>query len=591
MSGILTRLLGGTQRRDSSGSWISEDAFTSLVALLNGAAGGYAFKTASGTTITPDTAMQTTAVYACVRILSESVASLPLITYRRLEDGGKERAPDFYLYPILHALPNPEMTSFELFETLMGHLALWGNAYCEIEMDGAGRVRALWPLRPDRMEIKRDRETQQIVYEYMLPNSSQPVTLSSERVMHLKGLSVSGMVGLSPIAMARQSIGLALATEEFGARFYSNNAQPGGVLEHPGKLGDEAYGRLKTSWTETHAGLSNAHRVAILEEGMKFEKIGIPPNDAQFLETRKYQTTEIARVFRIPPHMLADLDRATFSNIEQQSLEFVIHTIRPWLVRIEQSIVRSLLTEAERRVYFAEFLVDGLLRGDTQSRYSAYAIGRQWGWLSVNDVRGLENMNPVEDGDDYLVPMNMTTLGAPTPDTGVTPEAEEPVQEPAIAEGETEEDIQRSIAAMSHVYRDAMQRIAKRVTRDTQDAARKHLAAGNVDKFNDWLDQFSLDLRQFIEKTLIPVAHSHLEVFVWAGTFDSNAAAAARIVRAWSSSYMTDLLTKASGCATRARLNKRDVVSAFEAEMAFSDEIVDGWVQDLAQTVANEVRK
>lgn len=582
MSGILTRLFGGAQRRDSSGSWISEDTWTSLAALLNGVAGGYAYKTASGTTITPDTAMQTTAVYACVRILSESVASLPLITYRRLEDGGKERAPDFYLYPILHSLPNPEMTSFELFETLMGHLALWGNAYCEIEMDGAGRVRALWPLRPDRMTITRDRETKQIVYEYMLPNSSQPVPLAAARVMHLKGLSVSGMVGLSPIAMARQSIGLALATEEFGARFYSNNAQPGGVLEHPGKLGDEAYGRLKASWTETHAGLSNAHRVAILEEGMKFEKIGIPPNDAQFLETRKYQTTEIARVFRIPPHMLADLDRATFSNIEQQSLEFVIHTIRPWLVRIEQSIVRSLLTEAERRVYFAEFLVDGLLRGDTQSRYSSYAIGRQWGWLSVNDVRTLENMNPVDGGNEYLVPMNMMTLGAPAPDTETTPADEAPVEE---AEGETEEDIQRSIVAMGYIYRDAMQRIAKRVARDTQDAARKHLAAGNVDRFNDWMNQYTLDLQQYIEKTLVPVTHAHLELFHWTGIEEGNAWNAAYMARIWGNRYMHDLLSRARECVTCARLDKRDLVAAFEDEMTFSEEDIGMWAQDLALAV------
>ena len=323
--------------------------------------------------VSPSTALQVTAVFACVRILAETVAGLPLHVYRRLENGGKARAPDHYLYSLLHYLPNPEMTSFEFREVMMGHVCTWGNAYAEIEFDRAGRVRALWPLRPDRMTVKRVNGRLQYIYKLSKPDSQgrTEITLRDEQVFHVHGLGSDGIVGYSPIHLARQAVGLALAAEEFGARFFGNDARPGVVLEHPGQLGDEAHKRLRESWESRHGGLDKSHRVAILEEGLKVHEIGLPPEDAQFLQTRKFQVSEIARMFRIPPHMIADLERATFSNIEHQSLEFVIHTIRPWLVRWEQEIYRSLLTPQERKTYFAEFLVDGLLRGDIKSRYGA----------------------------------------------------------------------------------------------------------------------------------------------------------------------------------------------------------------------------
>ena len=236
--------------------------------------------------------------------------------------------------------------------------------------------------------------------------------LRGEFVLHLRGLGSNGIIGYSPIQLHRQAIGLTQAAEQFGATLFKNNARPAAVLEHPGELGADAQTRLRKSWEELHTGLENQHRIAILEEGMKLHEVGIPPDDAQFLQTRKFQTLEIARIYRMQPHLIQDLEHATFSNIEHQGIEFVVHTLRPWLVRWEQRILLQLFLERERDEFFAEFNVDALLRGDIASRYTAYATGRQWGWLSRNDVREKENMNPIAGGDDYLSPLNMTPLNA-----------------------------------------------------------------------------------------------------------------------------------------------------------------------------------
>jgi len=288
------------------------------------------------------TAMQTTAVYACVRILAETVASLPLHVFKYTADGS-EKATQHPLYPILHDEPNPEMTTFIFRETLMTHLLLWGNAYAQIIRDGRGRVISLYPLMPNRIEVKRS-DTGNLYYQYRR-DTGEIVILSTDEVLHVPGLGFDGLIGYSPIAMAKNAIGMTLATEEFGASFYSNGARPGGILEHPGTVKDIK--RLRDSWDAAYQGVRNANRVAILEEGMKYTPIGIPPEAAQFLQTRKFQTEEICRIFRVPPHLVADLDKATFSNIEHQSISFVIHTIRPWLVRLEQGFNKSLLSRAE----------------------------------------------------------------------------------------------------------------------------------------------------------------------------------------------------------------------------------------------------
>ena len=363
--------------------------------------------TTSGKTVNEKTALQTTAVYACVRILSETLASLPLHMYRHT-DSGKEKATSNPLYRLLHDEPNPEMTSFVFRETLMSHLLLWGNAYAQIIRDGRGKVVALYPLLPDKMEVDRT-AIGELFYEYQ--SDKGKVVLKKEEVIHIPGLGFDGIKGQSPIAMAKNAIGMAIATEEYGAKFFSNGANPGGVLEHPGVVKDPK--RVRDSWNAVYQGSSNAHRVAVLEEGMKFTPIGIPPEQAQFIATRKFQISEIARIFRIPPHMIGDLEKSSFSNIEQQSLEFVKYTLDPWVVRWEMALRKALLNPAEKEEYFIKFNVDGLLRGDYQSRMSGYAVGRQNGWLSANDVRELEDLNRIPEelgGDLYLINGNMTKL-------------------------------------------------------------------------------------------------------------------------------------------------------------------------------------
>lgn len=370
----------------------------------------------AGKRVNERSAMQMTAVYSCVRILSEAVASLPVHIYRYNDSGGKEKALDHPLYFLLHDEPNPEMTSFAFRETLMTHLLLWGNAYAQIIRNGKGEIIGLYPLMPDRMTVDRD-DKGRLYYEYQLSSDDahtmkgSTVILQPKDVLHIPGLGFDGLVGYSPIAMAKNAIGLAIAAEEYGSKFYANGAAPSGVLEHPGTLKDPS--KVRESWTQTFGGSSNANKVAVLEEGMKYTPISISPNEAQFLETRKFQINEIARIFRVPPHMVGDLEKSSFSNIEQQSLEFVKYTLDPWVSRWEQNMMRSLLAEEEKPTYFIKFNVDGLLRGDYQSRMNGYAIGRQNGWMSANDIRELENLDRIPEelgGDLYLINGNMTKL-------------------------------------------------------------------------------------------------------------------------------------------------------------------------------------
>ena len=369
----------------------------------------------SGKSVTERSAMQMTAVYSCVRILAEAVAGLPLHFYKQTEEG-KTKATDHNLYRLLHDEPNPEMSSFVFRETLMTHLLLWGNAYAQIIRNGKGEIVALYPLMPNKMKVDRDSEGQ-IYYTYTRSNDEAPtmegttVYLQKENVLHIPGLGFDGLVGYSPIAMAKNAIGLAIATEEYGAKFFANGAAPSGVLEHPGTIKDPA--RVREAWQSQFGGSGNSGKVAVLEEGMKYTPISISPDQAQFLETRKFQINEIARIFRVPPHMVGDLEKSSFSNIEQHSLEFVKYTLDPWIVRWEQSLARSLLSDDEKKSYYFKFNLEGLLRGDYVSRTSGYATARQNGWMSANDIRELENMDriPVEQGGDlYLINGNMLPM-------------------------------------------------------------------------------------------------------------------------------------------------------------------------------------
>ncbi|WP_442952673.1 phage portal protein [Pauljensenia sp. OF14-1SRA] len=372
--------------------------------------------TSAGRPVTERSAMQMTAVYSCVRILAEAIAGLPLHLYRYKDGGGKEKAIDHSLYRLLHDEPNPEMTSFVFRETLMTHLLLWGNAFAQVVRNGLGEVIGLYPLQPNRMSVGRDLDSKALYYEYQTTwdepaGEYKIIRLTPSDVLHIPGLGFDGLVGYSPIAMAKNAIGLAQATEDYGASFFANGAAPGGVLEHPGTIKDPS--RVRESWQQTFGGARNGNKVAVLEEGMKYTPISVSPEQAQFLETRKFQLNEIARIFRIPPHMIGDLEKSSFSNIEQQSLEFVKYTLDPWVIRWEQAITKTLLNPREKQQLFVKFNVEGLLRGDYQSRMEGYAVARQNGWMSANDIRELENLDRIEaadGGDLYLVNGNMLPL-------------------------------------------------------------------------------------------------------------------------------------------------------------------------------------
>lgn len=364
----------------------------------------------AGKSVTPRSAMQMSAVYACVRVIAETVASLPLHVYQFTDDG-KEKAMDHPLYQLLHDEPNSEMTSFVWRETMLSHLLLWGNAYSQIIRSGRGQIVGLYPLLPDKMNVDRN-SSGALVYEYTT-RDSKLVKLRAEDVLHIPGLGFDGIMGYSPIALEKNAIGLSMAAEEYGSKFFAHGATPSGVLTHPNTVKNPA--GLRESWNAAYGGTSNSGKVAILEENMKFERISMPNNEAQFLESRKFQVNEICRIYRVPPHMVGDLEHATFSNIEHQSISFAMHTIRPWLVRVEQSLNRALFSDQEKGSFYSRFNIDGLMRGSYKERMEGYAIGRQNGWMSANDIRELENMNPIDatlGGDDYLVNGNMIPIVA-----------------------------------------------------------------------------------------------------------------------------------------------------------------------------------
>ena len=324
--------------------------------------------TNSGERVDEKSAMQISTVYACVRLLAETVASLPLHLYKYTGQGdGKERATEHPLYKILYRQANPEMTSFSFREAIMTHLLLWGNAYAQIVRDGKNGILGLYPLLPENVEIDRA-ENGDLFYTYHAYTDEVPgehdkdIIFQRDEILHIPGLGFNGLVGFSPIAMMKNALGTTLAVEKYGSSFFKNGAQPAGVLEHPGVLKDPQ--KIRDNWMNAYGGAGNAHKVAVLEEGMAYKPISLPPEDSQFLSTREFGVEEICRIFRVPPHMVQDLKRATFNNIEHQSIDFVMHTIMPWLVRIEQALIKDVLIEEEQDQFFPKFNVDGLMRGD-----------------------------------------------------------------------------------------------------------------------------------------------------------------------------------------------------------------------------------
>lgn len=439
---------------------------------------------ASGQRVTSDTALQVAAVMACVRVISEAVASLPLFVYRQRPDGGKEKATDHPLFLMLHTrrgMPNRWQTAQEFREQMQAHVLLRGNAYAEIRGFGS-EIDELIPLHPDSVTVEQ-LDNRRLRYKVQEDGTERK--LSQDRVFHLRGLSGDGICGLNPIGYARNAIGLAIATETHGSNLFKNGAKPGGVLEHPGKLAKEAALQLRQDWESLHAGSHNAGRTAVLEGGMKYHEIGMSSEDAQFLESRQFQVIEICRIFRVPPHMVYDLMRATFSNIEHQGLEFVQYSLMPWLQRWESGITKSLIADDDN--YFAEHNVDGLLRGDISSRYAAYATGKQWGWLSTNEIRGMENLNPVEDGDIYLQPLNMVEAG----------EEPEPAQEP---QQPPDERAQRVLA------RDAAERIANAEIRELSKRIDK--ASEDRGRWNEWVAQLFAKHQDYASQVISPICEA-----------------------------------------------------------------------------------
>lgn len=533
----------------------------------------------SGVAVNQGTALTSTAVFAAVRVRAETVSSLPLPVYRRLTPRGKEQAPEHPLYRVLHDMANPEMTALEFRELMQSHLDLWGNAFSRIDLDGRGQVESLWPLRPDRMRITRLNDGM-LNYEQTEQNGKK-TNYKASNVLHIKGMGSNGIIGYSPITLLREAIGLSLATQEFGARFFANDASPKVVLTHPAILSPEASKRIKASWKKAHAGLSRAHSTALLEEGMDVKTIGVPPEDAQFLETRKFQISEIARIFRVPPHMIGDLERATFSNVEQQALDFVVHTIRPLLVRWEAAIQSSLFTQAERQQYFAEHIIDGLLRGDVKTRWEAYIKGIQNGVYSANDVRELENKNPLPGdlGNKYYMPLNMVE---------VTDQKPPPIE----TNQQKRKRVKRSATARKRIgesfhalFEEVALSLVRRERADVMRAVRKFLTTRNKADFDVWLQDFYAEHRGLVETKMLPVYAALAKNVQVEAAAEINAAAGMTpelegFVDAYNQGYAQRHIASSQGqIRSIVRKNPDDLVGAISERM-------DEWVEKRPNKIA-----
>ena len=410
----------------------------------------FVFGTAnSGERVDEKSAMQIATVYACVRLLAESVACLPLHLYQLDGEDGKLKAKDHPLYKILYRQANPEMTSFSFWEVMMTHLLLWGNAYAQIVRDGKNGILGLYPLLPENVEMDRENggELYYIYHAYTdeVPGeTNKDILFRRDEILHIPGMGFNGLVGFSPIAMMKNALGTTLAVERYGSSFFKNGAQPSGVLEHPGVLKNPE--KIRQNWSDVYGGAGNAHKVAVLEEGMHYKPISLPPEDSQFLSTREFGVEEICRIFRVPPHMVQDLKRSTYNNIEHQSIDFVVHTLAPWLTRIEQAIIKDLLLEEEQAQYFPKFNVDGLLRGDYKSRMEGYAIGFANGFLSPNDIRRLENMDPIpedEGGNVYVANGSYVKLKDIGATYALSPAQQEEADQTGAPEKEPKEEAEK----------------------------------------------------------------------------------------------------------------------------------------------------
>lgn len=451
-----------------------------------------AMPTLSGVAVNEQSALTFSAVYGCVRVLSETVAQLPWNAYEQTGNLRQRRA-DHPVDRLLHRSPNPEMTAFVFRETLQAHVCTWGNGYAEIERSLAGTPLALWPIAPHLVTPKRD-SRRQVIYEVASESGERSRTLPAADVYHVKGLGFDGLVGYSPVRLAMQSIGLGLAAEQFGSAFFGNGANMGGILEHAAELSDKGRKNLKSSVDEFR-GAKNSHKFLLLEYGTQWKPITVPPEEAQFLETRKFQVTDVCRWFRVPPHKLADLERATFSNIEQQSIDFVTDSIVPWLVRWEQEADGKLFSDSEV-AYFTKLVVQGLLRGDSKQRGEYYKIMRDLGVLSINDIRELEDLNPLGPvGDLRLVPMNMVSIEH----AGEKPQAPAPPPEPSKDDDQQDEKDEDAVAILLPIFEHGIKKVVAKEANAIARAEKKH---ADLVAFTDWVTGFYPTIAEYLSREL-----------------------------------------------------------------------------------------
>lgn len=465
---------------------------------------------AAGVDIQGEKALTSTAVLAAVRILSEAVAQVPLHLYSRTAGTRRKNiAPEHPVYRLLHDAPNPEQTSFEFREMLQGSLLCYGNAYAEIQRAPSGKVIALWPLLSDRTSIVRDGG--QVYVKTKVDGVD--VNIPRDRALHLRGFTTSGLMGLSLIRLASNAIGLSIAQETYSAKHFENGAMPSSIIQRPvgaPVINDAGRAAIRAQVTQLYGGLTNAGRVALLEEGMTWGAAGISPKDSQLLEGKKFSVTDIARVFLIPPPMLMELDRATFTNIEHQGIQFVVYTLTAWLRRWEQRLGLDLLDARERDQYYAEFLVDGLLRGDVKTRYEAYASAIQNGWMSRNEVRDLENRDPVDGGDELMFQVNLAPVSdlskpaAPEQDGDSSTKA---LPAPRLIRSW---DSRKSLRkAYTPLIRDAYAKLAKIEASEILDAARKNLGVRSFDRLQSFIRNYLMHDVEFFEKVIAPVLASY----------------------------------------------------------------------------------
>jgi len=470
----------------------------------------YGTSTATGKRINEVTAMGNTALSACVSLLSETVATLPLHIYRR--DGRNREVESNHPTARLIADPNPEMDAVQFRETLQAHALTWGNGFAEIEYNNAGLPIRLWPLLPHKTTMHRDDRGQSY---YTTTVTGRTFVLPADRVFHLVGPGYDGLLGRSPIRQHREALGLSSAAEQFGAAWFGNGSRPSGVLTHPAALSRDAKSNLRKSWEAAHSGLTNSQRVAVLEEGVKWESIGIPPEDAQFLETRKFQVEEIARIYRVPLHLIQHMEKSTSwgSGIEELGQGLVTYTLQPWLVRWEQRIDSRLIPGGDRGTRYAKHAVEGLLRGDSAKRAEFYSRMIQIGVYSLNEVRALEDHNPIDGGDAHFVPLNLIPLDQATREMVLEPREAEPVETRSLPK--TEERNLRLRRRQRDAYRPLFLSAAERVVRweiaRLEAALKRARAANNPDVMGEFVGDSADALRAYVSRQFGPVIASYAE--------------------------------------------------------------------------------